>query len=55
MKMICPKSETCTHRNDDGVGKHCESHEWMPACDFAGDRCPACVPVKEVKPKKEKR
>jgi hypothetical protein len=25
------------------------------ACDYGSDGCPACVPVKEVKPKKEKR
>ena len=52
MKMICPKSETCKRKYDDGVGKHCGEHEWTEACDYGSDDCPACV---EVKPKKEKR
>jgi hypothetical protein len=47
MKRICPKSETCKRRNDDGVGKHCEAHEWTPACDYGADDCPACVEVKK--------
>ena len=54
MKMICPKSGVCGHdKYDDGVGKHCGEHEWTEACDYVVDNCPACVPVKEVKPKKE--
>jgi hypothetical protein len=53
MKMICPKSETCKSGKAYKCG-HIRKHNENCGCGFEFRNCPACVPVKEVKPKKEK-
>ena len=43
MKMICPKSKTCTDKHWKG-GRHCKRHAKLASCRLTDD-CPACVPA----------